>query len=323
MTSLVDYSEEPRFTIKNVSNQTGINPVTLRAWENRYQVLTPHRSDNRYRLYSERDVALLRWLKSQVDNGVSISSAVAGYRQLGLTGELPDVGLPVRLPITDKIADTPSNYSHRLFQALIKHNETLAEEIYREFNRALELKTILMDIITPTLVEIGEAWYFGRIQVSTEHFASTFLRGKLLTLLQSYPLRRTAPVILIAGAPGEQHEIAPLMMAILLRSEGYRVEFLGPDIPLEDMVDYAADEKPALIILSATLEESALELRRMQTKLKRLKPMPVFAYGGRAFSLKPELVSQVPGVFLGKSMDAALERVKELLFSALDSVSNG
>lgn len=62
MTTINDFSEEPRYTIKSVSVQTGIRPVTLRAWERRHDLLSPHRSENRYRLYSERDIAILRWI---------------------------------------------------------------------------------------------------------------------------------------------------------------------------------------------------------------------------------------------------------------------
>src|SRR5574338_754356 len=82
MTAIVDLPNEPKFTIKAVSSQTGIRPVTLRAWERRHEVLNPHRADNRYRLYSERDIAILRWLKNRVDEGVSISNAVNELRSM-------------------------------------------------------------------------------------------------------------------------------------------------------------------------------------------------------------------------------------------------
>ena len=76
MTTLIELSSDARYTIKTVTTQTGIRAVTIRAWENRYGLLNPQRSENRYRLYSDRDVATLRWVKSQVDQGISISSVV-------------------------------------------------------------------------------------------------------------------------------------------------------------------------------------------------------------------------------------------------------
>ena len=67
---LNSYDNTPVFTIKTVVQETGIPPATLRAWERRYGVLSPGRSEGGYRLYSERDIAILRWLKRQVDAGV-------------------------------------------------------------------------------------------------------------------------------------------------------------------------------------------------------------------------------------------------------------
>jgi len=117
MATIIDYSEEPKFTIKTVFAQTGIRPVTLRAWERRYEVLNPHRSDNRYRLYSERDVAILRWIKSRVDNDISISSAVQELRAMLKTGIFPEAipTGPTTLPVQRDTppASTPGNSTRR------------------------------------------------------------------------------------------------------------------------------------------------------------------------------------------------------------------
>src|SRR3989304_5896469 len=87
---LSSYDDTPVYTIKTVVQQTGITPATLRDWERRYGVLSPGRSDGGYRLYSERDIARLRWLKSQVDAGVSISSAVVLLELQHQTGQEPE-----------------------------------------------------------------------------------------------------------------------------------------------------------------------------------------------------------------------------------------
>jgi DNA-binding transcriptional MerR regulator len=76
------YSDRPVFNTKAVVQQTGIPAPTLRAWERRYALFSPKRADNDYRLYTERDIVLLRWLRDRVENGMSISQAIALYRQL-------------------------------------------------------------------------------------------------------------------------------------------------------------------------------------------------------------------------------------------------
>jgi MerR family transcriptional regulator, light-induced transcriptional regulator len=313
MTNIADFSDDPKYTIKNVSVETGIRPVTLRAWERRHEVLTPHRSDNRYRLYSDKDIAILRWLKSQVDNGVSISSAVSEFRSMTVQDAWPDAipSAPNRQASTNNIP--PAVYSVKLTAALKKHDETTAAELLREAQTGFDLITIFSELIIPSLVDIGEAWYSGQIRISTEHFASAFIRGKLLSLFQAYPTRRNSQKILVGCAPTEQHELGSLMLAVLLRSHGYNVEYLGPDIPVDDLVDYSSYEKPQLIILSAVTPPAALELKRMQEKLNKLRHTPIFAYGGRAFDYSTKLVEQVPGIYLGSTLESALQKVRDLL----------
>jgi MerR family transcriptional regulator, light-induced transcriptional regulator len=313
MTTIVDLPDEPKFTIKAVSSQTGIRPVTLRAWERRHEVLNPHRADNRYRLYSERDIAILRWLKNRVDEGISISNAVSELRSMTSNNIWPEAIPAAPAPSLGSSDTPPSQYARQLYLSLVKHDENRAGDILREVHALFNLMTVTSEVFIPALREIGEAWYRGEIRVTTEHFASAYLRGKLLSLLQAYPSRRSSPLVLIGCAPMEQHELGSLMLAVLLRAEGTRVEFLGPDIPIEDLADYATYEQPTMVILSATSEYSARELKHMQELLKKTRPTPIFGYGGRAFDQHPELRKEIPGNYLGSSLETALETARTML----------
>lgn len=312
MTTIAEFSDQPRYTIKNVSSMTGIRPVTLRAWERRYEALSPSRSGNRYRLYSDRDVAVLRWLNSRLQSGVSISTAVKELRQMTDQGQWPEA-VAGGQPLSGRQAATPAQIFGQLYQALLHYDEIESENLLRQSLASFDLMTIMQEVLTPCLVQIGEAWYRGEIGITVEHYASAFLRGKLLALLQAYPYRRNAPYIMLGGAPDEQHEIGALMIAVLLRSQGYRVEFLGPDLLLEDLAEHARYEKPQMVILTATTRETALSLESMQAKLSRLRPAPLFGYGGFAFVYDPALRKLVPGIFLGETMDAAVEKIAGLL----------
>lgn len=134
-----------------------------------------------------------------------------------------------------------------------------------------------------------------------------------MTMFQVYPLRKQAPSILIGCAPDEQHEIGSLILAVMLRRDGLRVEYLGPDLPLDDLVEYASYEHPALICLSATLNSSAKALSQMQARLSRLNPPPIFTYGGRAFNQDPTLREKVPGHFLGSDLAEGSHSIHRLL----------
>lgn len=315
LTTIDAISDDPKYTIKSVCDQTGILPVTLRAWERRHEVLNPHRGDNRYRLYSERDIATLRWIKGRIETGISISSAVAELRQLQKNGgqleTTPDIPFSQPKPAVPPIQ--ADQIAHQLYLALIKHDEAQASELLKEAYSMYDLNTYMLGTMIPALVEIGEAWANGVIPVATEHFSSAFLRGNLLSIFQAFPARSNAPFILVGCAPTELHEIGSLMIAVMLRSEGYRVEYLGPDLPLEDLVDYARYEHPALVIMAATSQESAEAIDHLQEQLSKLKPPPLMGFGGSAFNQQPELIQKIKGTFLGLSLDSAVSTVKNLL----------
>ena len=313
MTSINDLSDKPKYTIKKVSDLTGILPVTLRAWERRYSVLLPERKENRYRLYTDQDVAILQWLNSQTASGISISKAASNLHNLRLNNEWPNI---VPIGITREKVNTtipPERYAEELFNLLSHHNEAGAAKLMQEINSAFDLETVIVGIITPCLVSVGEAWYQGTLMISTEHFASAFIRSRLYNLFQSYPIATRGANILIGGAPSEDHELGALMMAILLRSRGYRVEFLGPNLHMDDLVDYAKSEKPAAVILTASTRAAAMELLRAQSKFMAMKSPPHFCYAGFAFVFEPGLISEIPGTYLGNSMVKALNSIKLLL----------
>src|SRR5512138_2252460 len=147
MTTLEEFSDLPKFTIKTVCAQTGIRAVTLRAWERRHEVLTPHRSENRYRLYSERDVAILRWIKTRVDSGMSISSVVNELRTLMRSGFAPEA-VPVGPPAAPvSLAVAPEGFVSRLYQALRAHDEGLACDVFHEVQAAFDLLAICQKIL--------------------------------------------------------------------------------------------------------------------------------------------------------------------------------
>lgn len=313
MPKIVDYPEDAKYNIKSVSQRTGVQPVTLRAWERRYKILEPSRAENGYRLYSERDVALLIWLKNQVDTGISISSAVADFRSSARKGISPEAVISTPAPTPSKRSNLPpSEFIKRLYDTLITRDEAAASEVFEQALASFDLHPLIELVIFPTLRDIGEAWYNGKILVAVEHFASGFIRSKLMAIYQSLPVKRQVSCILIGGAPGELHEIGSLVAALLLREAGYCVEYLGPDLPLDDLVHYIKEEKPKMVILSATIQEATEDLVKFDEMISSIKPKPIFGYGGAAFNRNPELISQTPGNYLGETISQSIKTVQAI-----------
>jgi len=314
MVSIAEYSEDPRYTIKIISERTGVRPVTLRAWERRYNFLDPDRLNNNYRLYSERDIQIIRWITHRLDGGLAISTAVREYKDLRNKGIWPEALPSVIAPEPAKQPTHPPKvYAEKLYNALTTHNEEEARKILSTIQSVFDLNTIFFDIFTPCLYEVGEAWYRGEIRIATEHFASAFIRAILMQLMQAFPIYNQAPRLLVGCAPEEYHEIASLMLSVLLRKEGYQVEYLGADLPIEDLVPYAEDVEPDMIILSAGFEHSARPLIKVQSLLDRFPSKPKFGFGGRYFNENPEMRKKTPGTFLGTSVGEAIQNIHNLL----------
>jgi methanogenic corrinoid protein MtbC1 len=314
MPKIVDYPEDAKYNIKSVSQRTGVQSVTLRAWERRYKILEPTRAENGYRLYSERDVALLVWLKNQVDTGVSISSAIADFRSTSCKGFSPEAVVNTPAPTPSNRTNRPaSDFVKHFYNALISRDETAAADIFDQALASYDLFPLIETVIFPTLREIGDAWYNGKIFVAVEHFASGFIRSKLLAIYQALPINRRVSCIMVGGAPGELHEIGSLVTALLLREAGYHVEYLGPDLPLNDLVQYVKEEKPKMVILSATIMEATEDLIKFDGLINSVHPKPIFGYGGAAFNSNPELINKTPGYYLGETISQSINSVQTIL----------
>jgi Predicted cobalamin binding protein len=316
MTSILDYSPEAKYNIKAVSQKTDILAVTIRAWERRYHLLSPQRADNGYRLYSDRDIAILDWVKKQIDSGISISAVVNEFTVDIKNEKWPEAVITEHGPVPsrkNKGRDL-TVLSQQLITALTRIDERMSSEIFSELLGEASLLQLFEKVLGPVLVEIGTRWERGEINVAVEHFASHLIQGKIQGIYHSLPLHTSAPKVMVGCAPDELHEIGSLMFATLLRDAGYRVEYLGPDIPLVDLVVYAGEEKPRMLVIAATIIESARQLVNFSGQLeKKVSPAPIFGYAGSAFNRSPQLCEQISGVYLGSNMTESLAKVSSLL----------
>jgi methanogenic corrinoid protein MtbC1 len=343
---LSDYATTPLYNIKAVVQATGISPSTLRAWERRYGMCQPQRSESGYRLYSDRDVAIIRWLKSQVDAGMAISQAVAWLESLSADpagaeqpGVLPTAGvisrapLPARAgrsgaltravalpggisPVRDEVRGFDALRAD-LTQALVTFNELAAEQTMAEAFALYPIEQVGEALVMPVLVEIGERWQNNELSVTREHFATNYLLHRLTALLRTVPNLDGGPPIWIGCAPGEMHECGPVLLALYLRRAGYRVHYLGRNLPVDDFVDEVRRQQPALVMLSACIDASVAGLRQIAQQCTRLEmPRPLFGYGGRAFIQQPARRDEIPGVYMGDSAQDAVDTVHALLSGA-------
>ncbi|HEX9374003.1 MAG TPA: B12-binding domain-containing protein [Roseiflexaceae bacterium] len=303
--TLGQLSTAPVFNTKAVARETGVPADTFRAWERRYSVPRPQRTAGGHRLYSERDIAIIRWLRDRTDEGVNISHAV-----MLLTTTLD--AAPIT-PANNDEARAIERMTEDLAQALTDFDAPQAERLLGEAFSIHPFEHVLLDLIQPTMVEIGERWHRGEINVAVEHFATQFVRRKLAGLLNVFEGGSHRATIVIGCAPGELHDLGVLMSALFLVRRGWHVVYLGPQVPLVDLIETIRAVGPSLVCLSASTAETAMELIEVARGLKERYPEILFGYGGRVFNINPEFRHAMPGTFLGHDARELVESVASLL----------
>jgi methanogenic corrinoid protein MtbC1 len=302
---LVQLSTTPVFNTKAVALETGVPADTFRAWERRYGVPRPQRSVGGHRLYSERDIAIIRWLRDRTDEGVNISHAI-----LLLTNAL---AAPAGAPADNIAARTIELMTEELLQALTNFDAPQADRILSEAFSIYPLEEVLLDLTQPAMIEIGDRWHRGQINVAIEHFATQFVRRKLAGLLSVFEGIGRRGTILVGCAPGELHDLGALLSSLFLMRRGWHVIYLGPQVPLADLLDTVRSVTPDLVCLSASTFETAAELISVARRLLDEFPQVHFGFGGRVFNMNPELRHSVLGSFLGRDARELGENVGTLL----------
>ena len=248
--------------IAAVAQKTGVPPDTLRKWEQRYGVLRPDRTQGGQRRYSDQDVARVEWLRARLEEGYRIGEAAA------LLGAIP---------IT---TGGSTDELHAAITAAVECGDlTTLVGLIEETLALNSLEDALADVLAPALAGVGDRWEAGEVSVAQEHLVTGIVRTRLERLLADHrgAVRGTA---LLACAPGERHDLGLLMLAVLLRADGWQVAYLGADTPFGDAVALAHDLGARLMAVSATMPESVETLRR---SLGRTLPGDLaILVGGRA-----------------------------------------
>ena len=301
-------STTPVFNIKAVEQATDVLASTLRAWERRYHIVTPQRTDSGYRLFSERDIAIIRWLKHKLAEGMTIKHAAA---LLAARLDAPGVGQP---DWTLGESEPVPVLRDALRDALLYLDESDANLLLSDAFSRFPIETVCLQMLAPILVEIGSRWYSGEASIAQEHFASHWVRQKILGLMAATPHRVTGRPIITASAPTDQHEIGILFIALFLQRAGYEVIHLGANLAADGLSETLAHLRPALLLISATHLEAAQHIQDIAQEIERMsEPRPLLGYGGQVFNHSPELRAQTPGVFVGQDASEVVATVERLL----------
>ena len=261
--------------IHRVAKLTGLSKDVIRIWERRYGLVKPSRSSNRYREYSDEEVALLRFVKAQMEQGATIGSlAVEGHDSL-----------VARMRIATPVSAEDQKPHERLLDDLMGSLDPLDKAGFeRRLNGAVAVipfEEAVQRILLPLQRRIGELWHQGLLDIAVEHYVTKIVQQKLFSVMNQLPVNESGPRVLIACPEGETHEIGAQAVAYIAATKGCHVYYLGPNLPSSDLVIFCEKIKPDLVLLSLTeVKPEAAALQQLE-ELEQLATRWSVAVGGQ------------------------------------------
>ncbi|MGC5585197.1 MerR family transcriptional regulator [Ornithinimicrobium sp. W1679] len=306
-----------RYTVKQVSGLTGVATDRLRAWERRYGVVEPGRSESRYRLYDDEDVARLRRMAELVEAGTPASLAAEQVRGLRAVssrdgkvslvraddaqgrngtgqetagGEAPRGSARTsadgdRSPRRDGWVPLDlSSTGLPPLEALIAPARSLDRiSLDRTLDQAFSVgsfEVVFERWLTPALARLGQAWVDGLVDVGGEHFVSAAVHRRLSRAFEAAGPQEGGPVVVVGLPPGAMHELGSLALATCLRRLGADVRYLGRDLPVASWLRAVEQLHPAAVTISVPLTKDDPAARELVEALGGTADPPQVYLGG-------------------------------------------
>ena len=268
------------YSIKAVSQATGLSVETLRAWERRYEVVAPQRDELGRRVYRPEEVLRLRRLREATDRGHPIGR-LAHLDEAALAELLYSGG--------DRPGQVASNaFLGRVLESAQAFRSAECEQSLTLAVAMLPPRSLVRDVLQPLLREVGERWHRGELSIAQERMVSSCVRKHVGLMLDAYDRSAHRPAIVFATLPGERHELGLLMSAMLCAGHGFKVHYLGAELPPAEIARFAREVGAIAIALSLVMRDSIDAVHAQLEELARAigADVPIWL-GGSAISALP------------------------------------
>jgi MerR family transcriptional regulator, light-induced transcriptional regulator len=309
--------DSAQYLISTVSKRSGVKSDLVRAWERRYQAVTPTRTAGGHRVYTDQDIARLKLLNQATSNGHSISQ-IAQFSLSDLKTLLKDESDTTPISYTHAVnakrnlSHLAEDYIEKCYAAVLAFDAKLLESHFENAIVELGSEAFIEHLLTPLLTQIGKSWKEGELRPVHEHMALSVIRSLTYILRNNNPSPPNAPRMIVTTPMGQLHELGAMLAAIMAEFSGWQVTYLGADLPAEEIamaVKYV-DAQALTISLSFASDDHIV-----QKELRRLKKLigndVALIVGGRAAYHFQGLLSEI-GVLTIHSYQHFREILKEL-----------
>jgi len=261
--------------IGELSRRVGVSEHVLRAWESRYGLLRPARSEGGFRLYSPDDESRVRLMQAYLGDGLAAAQAAqAALEQEQSQAVASDAEVAAGAVPQADLARSAEALRH----ALDEMDEPRAQAVLDRLLTDFTVQGVLRDVVMPYLHELGQRWENGQVSIAQEHFASHVVRGRLVGLTRGWG-NGDGPQALLACPPEEQHDLALLAFGIVLSRRGWRIAYLGANMPMPDLLRVTSQTRPSLVVLASIAEQRFATLVPELSALAEMAPLVLAGEG--------------------------------------------
>ena len=242
-----------KYSIKDLERLSGIKAHTIRIWEQRYNLLSPVRTDTNIRLYTDTELKQLLNIASLIKVG----------------GKISHLSKLTNAEIAEKISHTlekPTNedvylnsQADNLVIAMVDLNDQLFEATISAASKKFGFEKTMIHVIIPFLSKVGIMWRTGEVGVIQEHFISNLIRRKMIVAIDEVSnIQNTSDDLYLLFLPeGELHELGLLFSNYLIKSKGKRIIYLGQTVPFDDVIKFCKEFNPKYLLTFFTAAYSA------------------------------------------------------------------
>ena len=264
--------KDSTYSIKDLENLTGIKAHTIRIWEQRYELLNPKRTETNIRYYDDTDLKKILNVNLLYNNGLKISK-ISKLSEDEIISEAKNL----------MEADDSGNLAiEELMQAILELDEQKTQEILEKNYQQKGIITFYTDLVSPSLVKIGQLWQLNSLAISNEHFYSNLLRAFILGKTNDLtPKRDKNKKILLFLHEIEDHELTLLFYQYLLKDMGYDCVYLGANTPIEDVESTYFQINPDMVLTSMITNISSKKFKHIMDQLLDFIPNNKLCISGR------------------------------------------
>ena len=294
------------FPIRTVSELTGVNSITLRAWESRYGLIEPIRKASGHRLYTQEHIDLINRVVGLLDRGMRIGQVKAEI----VSGN--DSESDSESGTVDERQNYWRQYINSMIAGIICFDEHALERTYAAALSHYPVRLVTEKLLSPVLKELGERWASGKGSIAEEHFFAFYLRNKLGARFHHRSQNQTGPKLLMACLPGDMHEIGLLLFALDASDNGFRTVLLGASMPLNEFPDAVNKTGSDALVLSGTIEPGSDVITEHLPRLVEKLDVPVFL-GGSVVAANFDELKRSGVLMIGSDIGLGIKQIKKHL----------